>query len=183
MVSPADVETARALAARRRAGEPLQYVLGHWAFRALDLLVDQRVLIPRPETEQVVEVALGELGAGGPCSSDRGRRRDGIGGHRPLAGHRVGPRAIPARPVWATDASPEALAVARANRGPGAPRSTAAAVLPVEFVQGNWLGPLPPRLRGAVDLVVSNPPYVSRREWPDLPGEVRCEPVAALVAV
>src|SRR5437660_7249746 len=46
---------------RRRAGEPLQYVVGRWGFRSLDLLVDPRVLIPRPETEQVVEVALGEV--------------------------------------------------------------------------------------------------------------------------
>ena len=54
-----------AMVARRRTGEPLQYVLGHWGFRRLDLLVDRRVLIPRPETEQVVEVAL-ELAAGQP---------------------------------------------------------------------------------------------------------------------
>ena len=55
-------------------------------------------------------------------------------------------------------------------------------VLPVHFVQGNWLDPLPSRLRGAVDVVVSNPPYVAAAEWPDLAGEVRREPVAALVA-
>ena len=47
-----------AMVARRLQGEPLQYVLGHWSFRTLDLLVDRRVLIPRPETEQLVEVAL-----------------------------------------------------------------------------------------------------------------------------
>lgn len=52
------IELARTLAVRRAAGEPLQYVLGHWPFRSLDLVVDPRVLIPRPETEQVVEVAL-----------------------------------------------------------------------------------------------------------------------------
>jgi hypothetical protein len=50
----AAVSAARAMAARRVAGEPLQYVFGHWAFRGLDLRVDTRVLIPRPETEQVV---------------------------------------------------------------------------------------------------------------------------------
>ena len=60
------VAAARAMAARRAAGEPLQYVFGHWPFRTLDLLVDRRVLIPRPETEQVVEVALGEAPAPAP---------------------------------------------------------------------------------------------------------------------
>ena len=55
-------------------------------------------------------------------------------------------------------------------------------LLPVQFVQGNWLDPLPSRLRGAVDVVVSNPPYVTGAEWPDLSCEVRQEPVAALVA-
>ena len=54
------VSAARAMASRRASGEPLQYVFGHWTFRHLDLLVDSRVLIPRPETEQVVEVALAE---------------------------------------------------------------------------------------------------------------------------
>ncbi len=52
-----------AAAARRRAGEPLQYIIGHWPFRSLDLDVDARALIPRPETEELVEVALGELAA------------------------------------------------------------------------------------------------------------------------
>jgi release factor glutamine methyltransferase len=81
-----DFVTARAAhwlderVARRVAGEPLQYVLGRWAFRGLDLLVDRRVLIPRPETEQVVEVALAEL-------RDRASRRGE--GHRPLDGGRV----------------------------------------------------------------------------------------------
>jgi release factor glutamine methyltransferase len=52
----------------------------------------------------------------------------------------------------------------------------------VQFVQGSWLDPLPARLQGSVDLVVSNPPYVARGEWSDLPGEVQREPLAALVA-
>src|ERR1700733_7730487 len=59
-LAPAVVAAARAMASRRAGGEPLQYVFGHWPFRSLDLLVDPRVLIPRPETEQVVEVALAE---------------------------------------------------------------------------------------------------------------------------
>jgi release factor glutamine methyltransferase len=180
VVSPVDVETVRALAVRRRAGEPLQYVLGHWAFRALDLLVDRRVLIPRPETEQVVEVALGELARAGSAPLTVVDAGTGSGAIALSLATELAPR-HPGASVWGTDASPEALAVARANvdrvrRQHGGP------VLPVEFVEGNWLDPLPPRLRGAIDLVVSNPPYVARREWPDLPDEVRREPVAALVA-
>jgi len=180
LVGPADVETARSLTARRRTGAPLQYVLGHWAFRSLDLLVDHRVLIPRPETEQVVEFALGEiarLGAASPTVVDAGT---GSGAIALSLAAELAPGHPDGR-VWGTEASAEALAVAAANmdrvrRQPGRP------VLPVHFVQGNWLDPLPSSLRGAVDVVVSNPPYVARQEWLDLSVEVRCEPVAALVA-
>ena len=67
------VAAARRLAERRAAGEPLQYVFGHWPFRGLDLLVDHRVLIPRPETEQVAEVALAEAGVYRLADADPGR--------------------------------------------------------------------------------------------------------------
>ena len=180
VVGPAGVETARALAARRRAGEPLQYVLGHWAFRSLDLLVDQRVLIPRPETEQVVEVALGEIGQPGSAPLTLVDAGTGSGAIALSLATELALRHPEAR-LWGTDASPEALAVARANRD-RVRRHGDGPVLPVRFVQGDWLDPLPSRLRGAVDVVVSNPPYVAAAEWPDLPGEVRREPVAALVA-
>jgi release factor glutamine methyltransferase len=180
VAGPVDVETARTLTARRGAGEPLQYVLGHWAFRSLDLLVDRRVLIPRPETEQVVEVALDEIGRAGIIPATVVDAGTGSGAIALALATELAQR-HPQASVWGTDASPEALAVAEANldrvrRQHGGP------VLPVEFVQGNWLEPLPSRLRGAVDLVVSNPPYVARGEWAGLPGDVRCEPVAALVA-
>jgi release factor glutamine methyltransferase len=179
-VDGADVVTIRGLAARRRAGEPLQYVLGHWAFRALDLLVDPRVLIPRPETEQVVEVALGEIGPPGPAPSTVVDAGTGSGAIALSLATELAPR-HPAAHVWGTEASPGALAVARANLE-RVRRQGDGPVLPVHFVQGNWLDPLPSRLRGAVDVIVSNPPYVARAEWPDLSGEVRREPVAALVA-
>ena len=177
---PDDVETARALAARRRAGEPLQYVLGHWAFRSLDLLVDQRVLIPRPETEQVFEVALGEIGQPGTAAPTVVDAGTGSGAIALSLAVELAPRHPNAR-LWGTDASPEALAVARANLD-RVRRQRDGPVLPVHFVEGNWLDPLPPRLRGTVDLIVSNPPYVAGAEWPDLAGEVRREPAAALVA-
>jgi release factor glutamine methyltransferase len=179
-VGPADLGTIRALAARRRAGEPLQYVLGHWAFRTLDLLVDPRVLIPRPETEQVVEVVLGELdrlGQEAPLVVDAGTGSGAIALAlaTELPGRHAGAR------LWATDASAEALALAAENLE-RVTRAHGAAVLPVAFGLGSWLSALPISLRGTVDLIVSNPPYVSIGEWADLPDDVRCEPFTALVA-
>jgi release factor glutamine methyltransferase len=179
-VAPAEVAAIRALAERRQAGEPLQYVLGHWAFRTVDLVVDRRVLIPRPETEQVVEVALGELdrlGQEAPLVVDVGTGSGAIA--LALAAE------LPARhagaQLWATDASADALALAAENLQ----RVTCeqgAGVLLVAFALGSWLSALPAALLGTVDLIVSNPPYVAMGEWPDLPDDVRCEPFAALVA-
>jgi release factor glutamine methyltransferase len=157
---------------RRRAdGEPLQYVLGRWGFRHLDLMVDRRVLIPRPETESVVEVALRELDLLG------GRQRAttvvdlGTGSGAialAIATERV------RTAVWATDTSDDALAVARANLS-GIGRAGAR----VRMAHGSWFAALPPELRGRLDLVVSNPPYV-----PDdavLPPDVaEWEPAGAL---
>jgi release factor glutamine methyltransferase len=82
--------------------------------------------------------------------------------------------------LWATDASAEALALAADNLE----RVTraGAAVLPVAFGLGSWLSALPTSLQGTVDLIVSNPPYVSIGEWAELPDDVRYEPYTALVA-
>ena len=160
------------LVARRLAGEPLQYVVGRWGFRTLDLLVDRRVLIPRPETEQVVEAFL--------------RRLPSVIGPERMAAQVVvdlgtGSGAIalavatevPRAEVWGTDVSADALAVARANvTGAGtfvAPR--------VRLVEGSWFDALPDEVR--VDAVVSNPPYVADGEV--LPPEVEdFEPRGAL---
>ena len=185
---------ALALADRRAAGEPLQYVLGTWAFRSLELQVDRRVLIPRPETEQVVDVALVELariasggdddGAGDPTAAgplvcvDLGTGSGAIALSLAVEGARLG------RPieVWATDASPDALDVARANRAALAASDPAAAAR-VTFAEGSWFDALPERLARRVDLVVSNPPYVSEAEFADLEPTVReWEPYSALVA-
>jgi release factor glutamine methyltransferase len=184
------VSAARAMASRRASGEPLQYVFGHWPFRRLDLLVDPRVLIPRPETEQVVEVALAEarrLGAADGDGSGSGAglviadAGTGSGAIALSLATELGSRVV--AEVWATDASTDALAVAASNleavRGA---QPAAAALPPTTLVHGSWLEPLPSRLRGGVDLVVSNPPYVSETEWNELAAEVRFEPRGALVA-
>jgi len=158
---------------RRAGGEPLQYVLGAWGFRTLDLYVDNRVLIPRPETETVVEVAMAELlrlASHAPLAVDLGTGSGAIA--LSLA------REVPGLEVWGVERSPEALAVARANLA-GLGRAGAA----VRLAEGSWFAPLPALLRGRVDLIVSNPPYVSEGEVDDLPPEVaRWEPMAALVA-
>ncbi len=187
-----DGARARALADRRASGEPLQYVLGRWPFRTLELTVDRRVLIPRPETEQVVEVALAELAtlvARRPPSPGRPAPPDplavdlGTGsGAIALSLAAEGGARAPGLEVWATDVSPDALAVARDNLAELArcrPRSAGR----VRMAEGRWFGALPPALAGAVDLVVSNPPYVAEAEFPGLDPTVRgWEPRGALVA-
>lgn len=160
---------------RRATGEPFQYVLGHWPFRKLDLMVDRRVLIPRPETEVVVEVALAELdridsGHGPAVAVDLGTGSGAIA--LSLVAERSGVE------VWATDASPGALSVARANlAGLGAPAAR------VRLAEGSWWDALPRTLAGRIDVAVSNPPYISSREMGALdPGVTEWEPRAALEA-
>ena len=161
------------MTARRQQGEPLQYVLGAWGFRSLDLLVDRRVLIPRPETEGVVDAALSELqrlAASRPVVVDLGTGSGAIA--LSVASEVEGAE------VWATDRSRPALAVARANLAGMGRTGTR-----VKLSEGSWFAALPPILRGGVDLIVSNPPYVSEREVPDLAPEVaHWEPLEALVA-
>lgn len=217
-----------AMMARRLAGEPLQYVVGRWGFRTLDLMVDRRVLIPRPETEivagvaidevaRIAQLAAGEPAAGADPSGTDGAARTLPGGsdaglgrvleveqrpptHGSVAGEaRV--REEPGRPlvvvdlgtgsgaiglsvaverpdvhVVLTDASAEALAVAQANLA-----GIGRAATRVRIAEGDWFAALPAELLGAVDVVVSNPPYVAADD--DLPAEVAdWEPTSALIA-
>jgi release factor glutamine methyltransferase len=183
IVDHAGGEHALELAERRSAGEPLQYVLGTWPFRNLELRVDPRVLIPRPETEQLVDVALEELGhlgngAGGRVAVDLGTGSGAIALSLALESQ----ASCPDLEVWATDASRDALDVLRENLAslgsidPNAARR-------VRVVEGSWFGALPAELAGRVDLLVSNPPYVAESEYPDLDPTVReWEPRGALVA-
>lgn len=156
---------------RRAAGEPLQYVLGRWAFRTLDLLVDRRVLIPRPETELVAGLAVDAA-----ASLDRPAVVADLGTGSGAIALSLAAERWPHVEVWATDASADALAVARANLA-GLGRRAACARL----VEGDWYGALPDDLRGRLDVVVSNPPYVAEGET--LPEEVAAwEPAGALLA-
>jgi len=145
---------------RRTAREPVAYILGRKGFRHIELLVDARVLIPRPETELLVEVALG---------LPHGARVHEVG----TGSGAVALALLDERPdlrVSASDVSPAALAVARAN----------AARLGLE-VELSRTGGLPEGL--AADLVLANMPYVAGHEWPGLQPEItRYEPRAALVS-
>jgi release factor glutamine methyltransferase len=154
---------ARTLVQRRGAREPLAYVLGDWDFRRLTLKTDRRALVPRPETEIVVERCLALLeGVEAPRVVDVGTGTGAIA----LALKHERPDAR----VTATDASPDALELAREN--------AEALGLDVELVQADLLA----GLTGPLDLVVSNPPYVEAAELAGLQPEVRdFEPRAALV--
>jgi release factor glutamine methyltransferase len=158
------------MVARRAAGEPLQYVLGRWGFRTLDLLVDRRVLIPRPETEVVAGLAIDAL-----ARLDRPGIAVDLGTGSGAIALSLAAERWPHVEVWATDRSPEALEVARANLA-GLGRRSAV----VRLVAGDWFRALPEGLHGRVDLLVSNPPYVAADD--ELPTEVAAwEPREALV--
>src|SRR5262245_17622094 len=174
----------RQMLQRRVAGEPLQYVLGAWSFRGLDLMVDKRVLIPRPETEFVVDVALDEAQRVGLRRARRTIAAFPPAPSAAVADLGTGSGAIalaleaelPDVEVWATDVSDDAIAVARAN-------IAGCAATRVRVVRGSWFDALPAELRGGLALVVSNPPYVAESEVADLPAEdASYEPRIALVA-
>lgn len=158
---------------RRLAGEPLQYVLGQWSFRSLDLFIDQRVLIPRPETEVVAGFAIEEVRRvlaewPGHPAVDLGTGSGAIGLSVAVE--------VPGTEVWLTDLSEDALKVARANiAGIGRQASN------VRVAQGSWFDALPVDLHGKLAVVASNPPYVD----PNGPIEQQVadwEPAIALYA-
>jgi release factor glutamine methyltransferase len=165
-LSAEDEKAFGASVARRAAREPLAYILGEWGFRRLTLRVDSRVLIPRPETEALVERSLALLkGLGAPRVLDVGAGSGAIA--LAIADEHPGARVV------ATESSADALAVAQENR------SRAGLNERVELVEGELFA----GLSGPFDLVVSNPPYVEAAELEQLEPEVRLhEPRNALLA-
>ena len=155
---------------KRQTGVPLQYLEGHVDFGPLKLAVDRRALIPRPETEQLWELAVKTVRADPPAVIvDLGTGSGALA----LALSRSFPQAR----VVATDICPQAMELARHNIG----------TIPwardrIELREGDLFEALASSLRGKVDLLVSNPPYVAEKEWPLLPIDVRAEPCRALVA-
>lgn len=159
-------QTFERLLARRLAGEPVAYLLGEREFYGRVFSVDRRVLIPRPETEHLVEVVLALPLPPGPRILDLGTGSGILAVTLALE--------LPGARVLATDRSPGALAVAAANaRRLGAGERLC-------FLGADWTAAL---ARLDFDLVVSNPPYVSREDEPRLSPEVRdFEPASALFA-
>ncbi len=157
-------EAFRQLVLRRKADEPLQYLLGTANFMGLDLLVTPAVLIPRFDTERLVEKALSLVEENeAPVLLDICTGSGAIA----LALQKYKPKAT----VYAGDLSGEALKIAVQNN--------ARCSLQVQFRQGNLLEPFAD-LTSKVDLLASNPPYITTQEMGELPGDVRQEPCLAL---
>lgn len=150
---------------RRLAGEPVAYLLGRRGFWRFDLAVTPATLIPRPETERLVELALDRLEENVPLrvadlGTGTGAIALAIAFERPLA-H-----------VMATDASSAALAVARSN-------ADALGLSRVAFREGDWFGPLAGE---RFDLIASNPPYIADDDAHLQQGDLRFEPASALAS-
>jgi release factor glutamine methyltransferase len=164
-VVAATAQAFDALVARRAAGEPVAYLTGRRGFWTLDLAVTPATLIPRPETELLVELALERVDAGpGRRIADLGTGSGAIA--LALASER------PQARVVATDLSPAALEVARAN-------ARAHGLGHVDFRQGAWWAPLSGE---RFDLVASNPPYIAADDPHLAQGDLRFEPPTALAA-
>ena len=162
---PAAMQRFEALLARREAGEPVAYLTGRRGFWRHELRVTPDTLVPRPETERLVELALERLAPGAPLRiADLGTGSGAIA----LALALERPRAR----VVATDASPAALAVARGN-------ADALGAGNIEFRHGSWFEPLAGE---RFDLVASNPPYVADGDPHLAQGDLRFEPAAALAS-
>ncbi|MEM9301383.1 MAG: peptide chain release factor N(5)-glutamine methyltransferase [Pseudomonadota bacterium] len=164
-VDPAVAQDFRALANRRRAGAPVAYLVGSRGFWTLDLAVDEGTLIPRPETELLVELVLEHLPVRSTATIlDLGTGSGAIA--LALATERPNAR------ITAVDASAAALASARGN-------ADALSIGSVRFLQGSWLAPVAGE---AFDVIVSNPPYLAADD-PHLElGDLPAEPRGALVA-
>ncbi len=167
VIDPATAELFGRLSDRRRAGTPLQYLEGTVQFGPLEIMVDRRALIPRPETEQLWELATELVPARPSVVVDMGT---GSGCLAIALAHDH-----PQARVIGTDISSQALDLARLN--------AALAEVKVDFRQGDRLDALPAKVVGRVDLIVTNPPYLSEREWEALPAGIRQhEPRLAFVS-
>jgi release factor glutamine methyltransferase len=175
LVTVACAKSLHSMVRDRLSGVPLQYVMKRWAFRHLDVMVDERVLIPRPETEQVVQIAL-----------DLARKIEGNGALRVVdlgtgsgviglsMAFELGAQAAH---VWLTDASVDALDVARANMV-GIGRAAAN----VRVAHGSWWNALPQDIAGQIDIAICNPPYIAHSDSEVAPDVHLYEPHSALYA-
>jgi len=166
LLTPTEVEKLRGLTVRRGNREPLQHIVGQVEFRDLSLKSDSRALVPRPETEELVDLALALFPAEQPVRVlDLGTGSGAIA--LALASER------PAWLVEAVDRSPDALALARENA------ARCGLAERVAFAESDWFSAVP----DAYDLIVSNPPYLTEAEVAEAEPEVKqFDPMSALVA-
>ncbi len=168
-LSPEALEQWRNLESKRLSGEPIAYLVGKRGFHEIDLYVAPGVLIPRPETEILVEVALREIQKlNRPATIlDLGTGSGAIA----LAIAHSAPQAL----VTATDQSPEALAIAKMNA------KQLGLVDRVQFSEGDWYGALEDEyLSTQFDVIISNPPYIAAGDRHLTEGDLRFEPASAL---
>ena len=175
LVTVACAKSLDSMVRNRLSGVPLQYVMKRWAFRHLDVMVDERVLIPRPETEQVVQTALD---IARKIGSNVALRVVDLGTGSGVIGLSMAfELGADAAHVWLTDASVDALDVARANMV-GIGRAAAN----VRVAHGSWWNALPQDLAGRIDIAICNPPYIAQDSSEVAPDVHMYEPHAALYA-
>ena len=160
----AELDRFRELVRRRGAGEPLQQILGETEFYSRTFKVEPGVFIPRPETERLVEACCDLLAPGdhskvAPVAVEIGCGTGIIGVTLALE--------LPRLKVYATDVNPNAVYLAERNA------HLLGCDVRMEFLQGSRFAPLAAHLKGQVDLLVSNPPYIPTGEIPELSGEVK----------
>ncbi|WP_322405364.1 peptide chain release factor N(5)-glutamine methyltransferase [Massilia luteola] len=161
-LTPEEAQRLDALVARRLGGEPIAYIVGRREFFGLDFQVGPAVLIPRPDTELIVELALERLQQGPSRLLDMGT---GSGAIAVAVAH-----TRPDADVTALDISPDALAVAQANAAANGAR--------VRFLLGSWFDAL--AADSTFDVIASNPPYIAAGDDHLAQGDLRFEPVGAL---
>lgn len=168
IISDRDARAFRSLVRRRARGEPLAYITGVQEFWSLDLEVSPAVLIPRPETELLVKLALDRLTVQAPAGAGTARRVADIGTGSGAIALAIA-RERPDVEVHAVDISPDALEVARRN-------AERTGLSRVSFHEGSWCAPL----TGRFEVIVSNPPYVHAEDEHLEVGDLRFEPRIAL---
>ncbi|MDY6831947.1 MAG: peptide chain release factor N(5)-glutamine methyltransferase [Thermodesulfobacteriota bacterium] len=171
-LTPDELAAFRSLVSRRKAGEPVAYILGEKAFWSMDLIVTPDVLIPRPDTECLVETALSFLaGPGSDAAAERWVLEPATGSGAVVLALA---KSLPGGRFFAFDRSTAALAVARKNAVRYDPAHC------VVFFASDWFSALGNAASGRFDMIVANPPYVASGDIDHLAPEIGFEPRMAL---